>query len=275
MKVVVKAYAKINLFLDVTGRRQDGYHEVNTLMRSISLCDDIHLEARPSDKTTITIICNDSFLDTGESNLIYKAALKYLLKFKIFADIKVHLVKRIPIGAGLGGGSSDAAATLRAMNKIFALATKEQLLEIAAELGSDVPFCIDGGSAFCSGRGEIIRPEKITMPSYVVVSIGKDRVSTPTAYAMLDERYGDFARYNEEKNIPDGEWIYYNIFEFVIKLDEIRDARRILMENGASHALMSGSGPAVFGCFDSFFDASSAKAALKKNGLLAFKCRII
>lgn len=276
MTVCEKAYAKINLFLDVTGRRDDGYHDVDTLMCSVSLCDTICLTASPSDKISITIKSDAPGLKNDESNLIYRAALKYLSKFKKTADIRIGLTKRIPIGAGLGGGSSDAAATLRAMNKIFGLATKMQLLEMAAELGSDVPFCVDGISAFCSGRGEVVRHQEIKKQSNIVIAIGEDRVSTPKAYALLDDKFGDFKENNARKSFPDmGNFPHYNIFESVIKLDDIDIIKKIMTEKGARRTLMSGSGPSVFGIFGNCIEAYFAKRALKKRGFLAFKCRMI
>ena len=275
MTVSEKAYAKINLFLDVTGRRDDGYHNIDTVMQSVSLCDDITITAVSSDKIEINISSNDKTLELGESNLIYKSALKYVLYFGIRARMDVKLTKRIPIGAGLGGGSSDAAATLRAMNRIYGLATKEQLYEMAAEIGSDVPFCIDGGCAFCSGKGEKIRPYKVKLYRNIVIAIGESRVSTPRAYALLDEKYGDFRSYNEEKSFSDNgcPTLYYNIFESVIDSREISNIKEVMKESGAKFTLMSGSGPSVYGVFCNGFSASLAKTRLNKQGFFAVKCR--
>ena len=276
MTVIEKAYAKINLFLDVTGRRDDGYHDVDTLMCSVSLHDSICLNVTPSDKISITINSDAHGLETDETNLVYKAAIKYLSKFEKTADVRAILTKRIPIGAGLGGGSSDAAATLRAMNKVFGLATKTQLLEMAAELGSDVPFCVEGKSAFCSGRGEVVRHQEIKKQSNVVIAIGEGRVSTPKAYALLDEKFGDFKDNNAKNRHPNtGSLPHYNIFESVIKLDDIDIIKKTMTDKGAKHTLMSGSGPAVFGIFGNCIEAYFAKRALKKHGFLAFKCRMI
>ncbi len=276
MTVKENAYAKINLFLDVLGRRDDGYHDVVTLMQSVSLCDEITLTAMPSDRTMITITSTDKSLETDENNLVYKSALNYIAKFKISARVDVELNKRIPIGAGLGGGSSDAAATLRAMNKIYGLATDEQLLNMAAELGSDVPFFLVGGCAACTGRGEKVSPVDLRFYPHIIIAIGKGRVSTPIAYAMLDEKYGDFLAYKKstdlsEIDIPP----IYNIFESVIKSDEIDRIKSILSENGAECTLMSGSGPAVFGGFINGVIASLAKRELEKQGFLAFECETL
>lgn len=276
MRVYEKAYAKVNLFLDVTARREDGFHDVDTLMRSVTLHDDISLTAVASEKNRITVFCNAEGLETDHNNLVYKSALKYLQKNNITAEVKINLIKRIPIGAGLGGGSSDAAATLRAMNRIFGLSTEDELLEMASELGSDVPFCINGVSAFCTGRGEKLRTVDISSTPYVVIAIGEGRVSTPRAYALLDEKYGDFKRYNDEKKLPDIATLpfYYNIFESVIDLEEIADIKSIMRKHRSTKTLMSGSGPSVFGEFKGFIDASLAVRELKKCGYFAFKCRL-
>lgn len=276
MTVCEKAYAKINLFLDVTGRREDGFHNIVSLMQSVSLCDEITLTAVRSDKTEIDIRSSDKTLEVNENNLIYKSAAKYLSFFDFSADIKIDLEKRIPIGAGLGGGSSDAAATLRAMNKIFGFATEDQLLRMASEIGSDVSFCLVGGSAVCTGRGEIVTPRKLNIDKDIVISIGNSRVSTPKAYSLLDEKFGDFSRHNEENTPlnPDAP-VCYNIFESVINNDEIQKIKEIIAENNASVTLMSGSGPSVFGIFENEYSAKSAKEELIQNGFSAYLCKTV
>ena len=276
MTVKEKAYAKINIYLDVTGKRDDGFHDIISVMQSVSLCDDITLTAVPADETVINITSNETSLDNGESNLIYRSAAKYLSKFNANAKVNVELIKRIPIGAGLGGGSSDAAATLRAMNKIFGYASNNQLFEMAAEIGSDVPFCLLGGCALCSGRGEKINAANADFYPHIVIAIGVSRVSTPKAYSLLDERYGDFVVHNRCINPLDLSNIdVYNIFESVINSDEIDSIKEIMIKNGAKAALMSGSGPSVFGGFEKAKDASAAKKELESRGFLAFECQPI
>ena len=279
MTVFEKAYAKINLFLDVTGRRDDGFHDIVTVMHSVSLCDEIKLAAIPSSERHITLTLSDPSLPADENNLVFKSAKKYMTYFNINDDIKIWLDKHIPIGAGLGGGSSDAAATLRALNIIYGCASKDQLLKMAAELGSDVPFCIDGGCATCTGRGENIHKFECDFKHYyryIVIAIGESRVSTPKAYALLDDKYGDFKVYNKNKSFPDsGCMPIYNIFETVIQHDEIDKIKNIMLENGALQTLMSGSGPSVYGGFKNVIVASLAAKELKKQGYSAYKCRLI
>ena len=276
MTVKEYAYAKINLFLDVVSLREDGFHDVDTLMTSVSLHDTLVFNVSPSEKKHILIDSNDKSLETNENNLVYKAASKYMLNFGIDADVNVKLTKRIPVGAGLGGGSSDAAATLRAMNRIFGLASNEELLRMASEIGSDVAFCLNGGCSICSGRGEIVQKTTVRADKHVIIAIGEGRVSTPVAYRMLDDKYGDFKEYNKRKtpfgtkDVP----IYYNIFESVISNPEIKVMKSIMLKSGSKNTLMSGSGPSVFGLFSNRLSAVIARQRLKKAGFSAFKCKI-
>lgn len=267
MTVLEKANAKINLFLDVTSRREDGFHDIKSVMQSVSLCDYIRLSAEASEKTRISITTNHSDLPLDENNLVYKSAAKYLKHFGIRAKIDVDLEKHIPVGAGLGGGSSDAAATLRALNKIFGYATETELLSMAAELGSDVPFCLVGGTAICTGRGE--KMERIQGNNYhLVISIGNTRVSTPKAYAMLDDKYNNFysSSYTPKIDVTS----FYNIFESVTDIDEIGRIKEIMIKNGAEQVLMSGSGPSVFGIFENENVATEARNRLVDVGFVAF-----
>ena len=267
MTVLEKANAKINLFLDVTSRREDGFHDIKSVMQSVSLCDYIRLSAEASEKTRISITTNHSDLPLDENNLVYKSAAKYLKHFGIRAKIDVDLEKHIPVGAGLGGGSSDAAATLRALNKIFGHATETELLSMAAELGRDVPFCLVGGTAICTGRGE--KMERIQGNNYhLVISIGNTRVSTPKAYAMLDDKYNNFcsSSYTPKIDVTS----FYNIFESVTDIDEIGRIKEIMIKNGAEQVLMSGSGPSVFGIFENENVATEARNRLVDVGFVAF-----
>ena len=267
MTVLEKANAKINLFLDVTSRREDGFHDIKSVMQSVSLCDYIRLSADTSEKTKISITTNLADLPLDENNLVYKSAAKYLKYFGIRAKIDVDLEKHIPVGAGLGGGSSDAAATLRALNKIFGYATETELLSMAAELGSDVPFCLVGGTAICTGRGE--KMERIQGNNYhLVISIGNTRVSTPKAYAMLDDKYNNFysSSYTPKTDVTS----FYNIFESVTDIDEIGRIKEIMIKNGAEQVLMSGSGPSVFGIFENENVATEARNRLVDVGFVAF-----
>jgi 4-diphosphocytidyl-2-C-methyl-D-erythritol kinase len=172
--ITKQAYAKINTYLDVISKRDDGFHDILSVMRRVSLADNVRMEIFDSSETGINLSVKGDDLPCDERNLVYRAAVKFLEKFKICSKINIEIEKKIPIGAGLAGGSADAAATLRALNRIFNLASEEQLLEIAAEIGSDVPFCLLGGTALCEGRGEIITPIKSPKNVHFVVAIRKE-----------------------------------------------------------------------------------------------------
>jgi 4-diphosphocytidyl-2-C-methyl-D-erythritol kinase len=150
------AYAKINLTLDVVSKRSDGFHDIESVMHSLSLCDELIFTVCESDKTEISLeIKGNDSLPTDKNNLVCRAALLYLDKIGESARIGVTLIKKIPSAAGLAGGSSDAAATLRAMNRLYdGRLSEDELLTLAASIGSDVPYCLVGGTALCEGRGE-------------------------------------------------------------------------------------------------------------------------
>ena len=287
MTLTEKAFAKINLYLDVLGRRDDGFHDILSVMHSVSLADTLTVSVEASDATEITIMTDDLSLPVDDSNIVYRAVRAYLSYFNITAKVKVSIDKIIPIGAGLGGGSSDAAATLRAMNRAFGKADTDQLVDLASELGSDVPFCLFGGMSVCVGRGEMFDQLSISEKMYFVIAIGESRISTPKAYAALDELYDNFkATRNPDvhKNaqrvtdmleddtldIPN-----FNIFEDVVKIDDIAKIKEIMMKNGAEYTLMSGSGPSVFGRFAEATYAENTCEALISSGYTAFVCHSI
>ena len=278
--VTEMAYAKINLFLDVIDRRADGFHSIRTIMQTISLSDTVTLAAEASKYNSITLkIDGNNSLSSGCDNIVYKAAEAYLLRSGINADVNIRLLKSIPIGAGLGGGSADAAATLRALNTIFKAFSFDELIEISGDIGSDVPFCLIGGTALCEGRGEVVNPLPLLPKMHFVVALGDERVSTPTAYARLDELYNGFdgesyvpRRLNIEKDKPICKSclskVLYNIFESTAPSSALLLKERLLML-GAQAALMSGSGPSVFAVFDNAALASSARDALVSDGIYA------
>ena len=289
MTVKEKAYAKINLHLDVVGRREDGFHNIRSVMQTVSLFDNLTVEAVESDKTEVTLsIGGVSGLPFGEDNLIVRAALAYLSCAEITARVSVLLEKRIPVSAGLAGGSADAAATLRALNRIFdnRLSTSK-LYSLALALGSDVPFCLYGGTALCEGRGELITPVPSLRTLCLVIAKGEELVSTPRAYGALDRIYDGFAdgathaekllgeleRYLNGGEMPTK---LYNIFEQTLsESSEVNRIKALLSEHGAKLTLMSGSGPSVFGIFDSNSDRYSAVEALRACGYFAAEAESI
>jgi 4-diphosphocytidyl-2-C-methyl-D-erythritol kinase len=274
-----QANAKINLFLDVLCRRDDGFHNIKSVMHSISLSDFLTVSAQEAEETSINVRSNVADLPIGKDNLVYRAAEKYLSHFNKNASVDIYIEKHIAISAGLAGGSSDAAATLRALNKIFNFATSEQLLEIASEIGSDVSFCLLGGTALCEGRGEIITPISTPATMHIVVAIGRERVSTPLAYSALDALYTDgFIGENEKcekliSSLAENKLDFtsiYNIFENAVQLPEIAKIKEIMSKNRAESTLMSGSGPSVFGIFPSQSEAEDACKELEERGFDAY-----
>ncbi len=281
-----KAYAKINLYLDVTGKREDGFHEIKTVMHTVSLADEITVffdNIRGQSQIRLSID-GASFLPTDERNLAVKAAKLFLDRSGIDACINIKMKKNIPVAAGLAGGSSDAAAVLRAMNRIFGKPFGEKaLLALAAELGSDVPYCLVGKTALCEGRGEIMtRLPDLGGVHFLIVKI-PEHVSTPAAYGALDELFGDFAAPHTSEGTLDGlisslkkgafdESLMYNIFERAVfrLVPSSEEIKKRLLELGAKNAMMSGSGPTVFGIFPSRTDAAAARDALLSEGYTSF-----
>jgi 4-diphosphocytidyl-2-C-methyl-D-erythritol kinase len=270
-----KAYAKINLFLDVVAKREDGFHEIKTVMHTVSLCDDVTVSVQNAHNNFIRIsIPNCAYIPTDNRNLAYRAAELFLDRLGKKATVNIHLYKRIPVAAGLAGGSTDAAAVLRAMNKAWRKPFSNTVLaKMAAELGSDVPYCVMGGTALCEGRGELMTPISTSLHLYTVIAIARERMSTPEAYSTLDNIYSDFtgalatggdacypkmfSALSENTGIDDG---LFNVFECAVlpKCEGARNIKKRMAELGATSVLMSGSGPSVYGIFP---DLNSAKAA--------------
>lgn len=279
---IEKAPAKINLYLNVTARRTDGFHDIETVMQTIDLFDVLHFSLSPADRTEIVLKfsrpCN---LPTDDRNLIVRAAKAFLSAAKKCAKVEILLEKNIPMAAGLAGGSADAAATLRALNAMFPDAlTREQLFEIAASLGSDIPFCLLGGRALCYGRGELLEPLQIKEEKYFGVLVNTDETSsTPKAYGALDQMYHNFdgsvalpsglschdtLTFVRGGNMPP----FYNIFEEAVfpLCPRAFEAKALLSSMGADAVMMSGSGPSVFALTKNEALAEKIQSVLAKRG---------
>ncbi len=248
-----KAYAKINLTLDVTGKRPDGFHEVSMVMQAISLYDTVGLTLRDSG---ISLVCNKAELPCDDTNLAFRAADLLRCECGATEGVHIQLVKRIPLAAGLAGGSSDAAAVLRGLNELWRLRlTSVELEGLAARLGSDVPFCLQGGAAHATGRGEKLSPLPDFAGLGVVLAHPAIAVSTAWVYGQFKlERWtgsqdvGIMRRAIEQKDFQSVAGNLYNALETVTlpaypQLGEIKTA---LTKAGADAVLMSGSGPTVF-----------------------------
>lgn len=287
MTSIEKAYAKINLYLNVLNHREDGYHDIASLMQTVGLCDIVKVTHIPNGKK-ITVKTNIPELPTDENNIAYRSAEEYLKYFKISSGVDIEIEKAIPIGAGLAGGSADGGATLRALNNIFKLANEDELVYIASKVGSDVPFCTVGGLCACGGRGDHMKRLPNIEKKHLVVAIGEHRVSTPKAYGELDKKYGNYkdhplsedsrAIYEavfESHSIDPSKITPFNLFEEVIAIPEIAAIKAMMSDCGATDSLMSGSGPAVFGIFNDKLSAEKCKDVLLEYGYWAYECAMV
>lgn len=285
----VQAYAKINLSLEVVGRRADGYHDLVSVMQSISLCDTLLFEKKCHNGISLDTGCD---LPADENNLILRAAHAYFEAAGDSFGVDIKLTKRIPMKAGLGGGSADAAATLRALNEMNGnrLSLKE-LCHIGAKIGADVPFCIVGGTQICRGIGEKMTPISNNLHCYVVIVKGEEGVSTPRAFAALDEKYGSFSGFAEraekelvllESCLKNAEidtvgGVIFNRFEETVSLSVpvVLEIKQRMLAGGAFAAQMSGSGPSVFGLYQNERDAQKAAQRMQEEGKEVFLCHFV
>lgn len=273
--ISLKALAKINLGLDVVRRREDGYHEVRMIMQTIHLYD--RLDIKRTKESGIQIQTNLSFLPVNENNLIYKAAKLLMDEFSITDGVSVKLDKRIPVAAGMAGGSTDAAAMLFGMNRLFSLGlTKRQLMERGVQIGADVPYCIMRGTALAEGIGEELSPLSPMVKCPVLIAKPSISVSTKFVYQnlKLDDTtvHPDIDLLIEDikaKNLHDIAAHMGNVLETVTipNYPVIDEIKKHMLSNGAVGAMMSGSGPTVFGLFDDEDTAKKAYKAMRSSHL--------
>ncbi|MBR3175010.1 MAG: 4-(cytidine 5'-diphospho)-2-C-methyl-D-erythritol kinase [Oscillospiraceae bacterium] len=271
------AYAKLNLSLDVTGRREDGYHDMLMVMQTISVSDRIDLEL--TEEPGIQAECNFRYVPTDGRNLAVRAAQVYL---QAVAEnqhktkgVSIRLEKHIPVGAGMAGGSADAAAVLRGMNRLFSSPLNRQELEaLAGQVGSDVAFCIAGGTQLARGRGEQLEDLPPLPPCWIVVCKPGFSISTPELFRKLDEvslrRHPDTAGMLAALREEDLRGIgirMYNVFEDVPdrRMRQTGEIKSVLLDHGALGAMMTGTGSAVFGIFSNTEAAERCAADLKKE----------
>lgn len=275
-KVEEKAYAKINLVLNIGDLRPDGYHDIQTIMQSLELHDDVTVEQTGG--TGITVTASVDTIPTDESNLAAKAVKAFAAKTGVPADgLSIHIEKRIPVAAGLGGGSSDAAATLRALNVLYETnLSVDELAEIGIEVGSDVPFCVHGGCAYVEGKGDMVVPTT-PMPQCIIV-IGKPdlAISTEKMYQRFDQaelpQRADHTpeimlglRWENLKAVAES---VGNAFEQVLMKNErntVDMIKEVMNQFGTLGTAMTGSGPAVFGIFDNELYARVASETLRQR----------
>ena len=267
--IVLKAPAKLNLFLNITGKREDGYHLIESIMQTIDLCDEVSIQLANGNEICVT--SNEQGIPLDEGNIVSKIARKVAEYKKIEFGCKIHIEKNIPTGAGMGGGSSDGAITLIGLNKLLSLnLSHKELLKIAESVGADIPFLLSGGTAKVLGIGEKVESISPLYNCYFVIVKPDVSIDTKKAYKMLDE-----VEIKETKNVEDiilaiknnsvedvGKNLY-NCFELIAP-KEINEIKTMLNRCGAINSLMTGSGSAVFGVFPDFDSAELARKALNK-----------
>lgn len=279
MREKIKAYAKINLMLDILSRLDNGYHDLFMIMQSVSLYDEVTVET--SVGSSIEISCDVPEIPTGEKNIAYKAA-KAFFEYKSIdtPGIRIHIQKNIPHAAGLAGGSADAAAVIVALDKIFATNLKErEIIEIGKKVGADVPFCALGGTMLAQYTGTVLSHlPSLNLPYIIIVKPEQD-VSTAAAYSAFDKaervRHLDKTAMLRAVIDTNKEAIYNkvdNVFEQFIDVDDRVIIKDIMRRFGAKCACMSGSGPSVFGIFENESDATNCLSELKKSFKDSYLC---
>jgi len=276
-----RAYAKINLCLEVLGRRRDGYHDVLTILQTVDLYDTLAFE--PADELTLT--CSDPRL-SGEDNLVLRAARLLQRAAGVEHGAAIHLEKRIPVGAGLGGGSSDAAVTLLALSPLWGLhMTRSNLENLAAALGADVPFFLYGGTALAEGRGDRITPLPL-LPEHWVVLVRPaleipDKTSLMYAWLTPREYTSGLVTRSMARAIREGQEIrpglIFNTFEWVAfrNLDLLDVVRQRVVEAGADHVRLCGAGPALYALYREESAARALYERLQAEGLETYLVRTI
>lgn len=276
----LNTYAKINLTLDVCGKRTDGYHDVRMVMHKISLCDTLCVTAKESG---ISLGCNLPYLPIDERNLAYRAAALFFEKTKISGGADIFIEKRIPVGSGMAGGSGNAAGVLRALNLLYdANLSGEALCEMGMLLGADVPFCLLSGAFLAEGIGEVLTPASALPPCHLVVAKPPFSVSTPKIYAAYDsaparvkpDTQGLLAALSggDLRSVADR---LLNVFEPLVaaKWPVVAKMKEQMLNSGALGAAMSGSGPTVFGIFSDEAAAKACHNSLKGQMDEVFLCQ--
>ncbi len=270
MEVKVKAYAKINLLLDIVGKRNDGYHDLFMIMQSINLYDTVTVTQNNSRK--ITLSCNINDIPIDDKNIAYKAAERFFAETKIKnKGINIDIFKRIPHAAGLAGGSADGAAVLTALNELTGAAlSDDELCKIGVKIGADVPFCIKGGTLLAQGIGDVLNNVKPLRRCYIVIAKPDCSVNTAYAYIQFDkcgkthtpDKLGMLCAL-QTRDLKEICLKMENVFEQFIAVDNKVEIKDVMRKNGALGVCMSGSGPTVFGVFEDRQNAENAADMLK------------
>lgn len=269
----IKAYAKINLSLDITGKREDGFHTLDTVMQSVSVCDEV--EINRVEEPGVRLRCSKEYLPVDEKNTAYRAAQLFLRRCGLEGEgVELSIRKTIPSRAGMGGGSADAAAVLLGLNQLYGAGLDlAGLVSLGVQVGADVPFCIRGGACRCTGVGEILEPAPSLPDCFLVICKPPAGMSTPRAYALVD-RYplprvqntpkllralesGDLRRIGKSLS---------NRFDETMRLMQVKNIKRAMLSAGAFGAMMTGSGSAVYSIFDAEEKARNCVLLLEDKG---------
>lgn len=269
----IKAYGKINIALEVVGKREDGYHLLRMIMQNIDLYDLIELNEKRSND--ITIECNKPYVPKDDRNLAYKAAKLFMDTYKINRGIHINIIKNIPVAAGLAGGSTNAAAVLKALNEMFDVGASEQdLMELGVKLGADIPYCIKGGTCLCEGIGEKISELKSFKDKILVLVKPPFGVSTKDVYGAIDiNKIFKKVLVNELIEAIEKDDLLFVAQNMKNHLENVTLRRHPLIikikedmiKMGSIGSMMSGSGPTVFGFFDDMLKAQSCYERMKKQ----------
>jgi 4-diphosphocytidyl-2-C-methyl-D-erythritol kinase len=274
----IKAFAKINLCLDVTGKRDDGYHTLKSVMQTVSLCDDITVEKLDNG---IVVDCSDKAL-SGQDNLVYKTAQLFFEKTGTLGGVKIFINKNIPVCGGLGGGSADAAAVLKALNILFETnLSVQELCNIGVLLGADVPFCIVGGTCLAEGIGEQLTELKAMPDCYILIAKKGVKSSTKDMYKKLDAKpfsiksdYDSIISNLEKGDLKRVCQHLSNSFESVCEQENLQVAKAKMYECNALYSGLSGAGPTVFGIFSTEQDCKNAERLLLNQDFNAYICKL-
>lgn len=270
--VHLKAPAKINLTLDITGVRDDGYHTMKMIMQSVDLCDLVRIEKTA--QGGIGIACSDPTLPAGEGNIAHRAAAAFFNAVRQSdRNILIHLEKRIPHEAGLAGGSADAAAVIVGLNELYGtMLTTRQMCQIGLTVGADVPFCIQGGTALAEGIGELLLPLPSLPKCLILIAKPKAGIKTAESFRKFDQNgsnhYPDTERAMGAIVAGDLEGMaaeMCNVLEEVAQVPEIERIKKCMLQNGALGSVMTGSGSAVIGVFDARSRAKSCQRLLEAD----------
>lgn len=279
-EITLKAYAKINLSLAITGKRDDGYHNLSTIMQTISLFDKVTIK-----KSYDNITCNtdNKNIPSGEGNIAFKAAKKFFEFVNIDGGAIISIKKNIPFGAGMGGGSADAAAVLKGLNELYSTKINlDDLIKIASKIGADVPFALFGGTALVQCIGDKISKLKPFMDCYILVVKPDLNISTAKAYSNYDKNFNSKVKNMDElvecinsHNLKSFCAKMFNDFEMVTNIPIINKIKNEMLLFGALGSCLTGSGSTVFGIYDDESKANKANKKFKKYNLKSFLCTLI